>query len=96
MMGLHGHGPAQLPGAVAREETSLALLLNGAAWPLDFVLPPNRELIALVDTHHPLVPPPPEALADGPRLYHLESRAMALLKFVPRRAPAPQTTQGST
>ena len=95
MMVMHGHkagqhGPAHAEGASERDEASLALLVNGAAWPLDFVLPPNRELIALVDTHHPLVPPPLEALADGPGLYHLESRAVALLKFVPRRV------QGST
>jgi isoamylase len=65
------------------EGATLAILVNGAAWPLDFVLPPCAGATALVNSAYAAVPPPQgrEGLAAGGRVYHLEPRAIALLRI---------------
>jgi glycogen operon protein len=71
---LIGEGPARSAA------TTLALLLNGGAWPLDFVLPPLASGSVLVDTRESVVPLG-KALAGGVRVYHLEPRSLALLRL---------------
>ncbi len=60
--------------------STLALLINGGAWPLAFALPPNATGTVLVDTLESVVPLG-KALADGAAMYHLHPRSLALLRL---------------
>ena len=63
--------------------STLALLLNGGAWPLDITLPPpapGTRPEVLVDTAYEAVPLG-KTLAEGARVYHLEPRSLALVRL---------------